>query len=100
MPVRMRLLYVLNSLAVGGTERQVLALGDRMAARGHAVALMVLLPQEADGCITVLDVVYLDIQKDFASVITGVRRGELSYAASSPTSSTVITSMGICWPGG
>jgi glycosyltransferase involved in cell wall biosynthesis len=75
MPVRMRLLYVLNSLAVGGTERQVLALGDRMAARGHAVALMVLRPREADGCSTVLDVIFLDIEKDPADFIAGVRRG-------------------------
>jgi glycosyltransferase involved in cell wall biosynthesis len=70
----MRILYVLNSLAMGGTERQVLAIAGRMAARGHAVALMVLRPREAQGCSTDLDVVYLDIQKGPSSVIAGVRR--------------------------
>jgi glycosyltransferase involved in cell wall biosynthesis len=70
----MRIVYVLNTLAVGGTERQVLAIAGRMAARGHAVALMVLRPREADGCVTALDAVYLDIQKNPANAIAGVRR--------------------------
>jgi glycosyltransferase involved in cell wall biosynthesis len=69
----MRIVYVLNTLAVGGTERQVLAIAGRMAARGHTVALMVLRPREADGCTTVLDVVHLDIQKNPANAIAGVR---------------------------
>jgi glycosyltransferase involved in cell wall biosynthesis len=70
----MRIVYVLNTLAVGGTERQVLAIAGRMAARGHPVALLVLRPREADGCATALDVVYLDIQKNPANAIAGVRR--------------------------
>lgn len=45
----MRIVYVLTSLGVGGAERQVLGLAQRMAARGHAVKLFVLLPHgEAD----------------------------------------------------
>jgi glycosyltransferase involved in cell wall biosynthesis len=70
----MRIVYVLNTLAVGGTERQVLAIAERMAARGHTVSLLVLRPREADRCTTDLDVVYLDIQKNPASAIAGVRR--------------------------
>jgi len=70
----MRIVYVLTTLAVGGTERQVLAIARRMAARGHAVALLVLTPHEADDCATTLDVVHLDIRKTAASVIAGVRR--------------------------
>ncbi len=70
----MRIVYVLNTLAVGGTERQVLAIAGRMVARGHTVALLVLRPREADGCTTSLDVVHLDIQKNFAAAIAGVRR--------------------------
>jgi glycosyltransferase involved in cell wall biosynthesis len=71
----MRILYVLNSLAMGGTERQVLAIARRMAARGHAVALLVLRPREADECSTDLEVVHLDIQKSPSRVIASVRRG-------------------------
>jgi len=71
----MRILYVLNTLAVGGTERQVLAIAERMAARGHAVALMVLRSREVEGWTTPLDVVYLDIQKNPASAVAGLRRG-------------------------
>lgn len=70
----MRIVYVLNTLAVGGTERQVLAIAGRMAARGHTVALMVLRPRVADECTTALDVVHLDIQKNPANAIAGVRR--------------------------
>jgi len=41
----MRILYILTSLGVGGAEKLVLALADRMTARGHTVALLVLRPQ-------------------------------------------------------
>ena len=75
MPSLMRILYVLNSLAMGGTERQVIAIAERMAARGHAVALLVLLPREAGDCSTDLEVVHLELQKNPSSVIAGVRRG-------------------------
>jgi glycosyltransferase involved in cell wall biosynthesis len=71
----MRILCVLNSIAIGGTERQVLAIAGRMAARGHALALVVLRPREADECSTDLEVVHLDIQKSPSSVVAGVRRG-------------------------
>jgi glycosyltransferase involved in cell wall biosynthesis len=63
----MRIVYVLTSLGVGGTERLVLALADRMAKRGHAVTLMVLRPQLAEECSTALDVVHLDMRKSFVS---------------------------------
>ena len=71
----MRIVYVLTTLAVGGTERQVLAIAGRMAARGHSVALLVLKPREADDCTTVLDVVHLDIRKSASSLISGLRQG-------------------------
>jgi glycosyltransferase involved in cell wall biosynthesis len=45
-----------------------------MAARGHAVALVVLRPQERDGFATNLDVVHLDIN-NAASLMAGLRRG-------------------------
>jgi glycosyltransferase involved in cell wall biosynthesis len=71
----MRIVYVLTSLAMGGTERQVLAIAGRMAMRGHAVALLVLKPQEPDGCASELDVVYLDMGKSVASLVRGLRSG-------------------------
>jgi glycosyltransferase involved in cell wall biosynthesis len=70
----MRIVYVLNSLAVGGTERLVVGLAQRMAARGHAVALVVLRPQEPDGFRTHLDVVHLNIHGS-ASFFPGLGRG-------------------------
>ena len=38
----MRIAYVLNTLATGGAERQIVALADRMEARGHVVAIVAL----------------------------------------------------------
>ena len=38
----MRIAYMLTSLGIGGAERQVVALAERMAARGHDVLLIVL----------------------------------------------------------
>lgn len=71
----MRIVYVLTQLGVGGAERQVLALAERMAARGHTVALLVLRPQLADGLQTELDVFYLDMHRTPASVLGGFARG-------------------------
>ena len=68
----MRIVYVLNSLAVGGTERQVAGLARRMAARGHAVALVVLRPQEPDGFSTNLDVLHLNMDGSAASLLRGL----------------------------
>jgi len=71
----MRIVNVLNSLAVGGTERLVVGLAQRMAARGHAVALVVLRPQEPDGFSTNLDVVHLNMDGGAASLMGGLWRG-------------------------
>jgi glycosyltransferase involved in cell wall biosynthesis len=60
---------------VGGAERQVLGLAQRMAERGHAVALVVLRPLEADGFDTNLDVVHLDMDGSAAGLMSGLRRG-------------------------
>jgi glycosyltransferase involved in cell wall biosynthesis len=71
----MRIVYVLTSLGMGGAERQVVALAGRMAARGHAVALMVLRPRQAEQWPTALPVVYLDMRRTPASVLAGMARG-------------------------
>jgi glycosyltransferase involved in cell wall biosynthesis len=71
----MRIVYVLTSLGVGGAERQVLALGARMAERGHTVALMALRPRLSEEWCTALDVVHLDMRRNPISVIAALLRG-------------------------
>ena len=71
----MRIAYVLTTLAMGGTENQVLAIAGRMAARGHTVTLLVLKPHEAVDCATDLDVIHLDIRKNPWTFVAGLWRG-------------------------
>ncbi len=71
----MRIVYVLNSLAVGGTERLVAGLAQRMAARGHGVALVVLRPREPGGFDTSLDVLHLNMDGSASSFLVGLGRG-------------------------
>ena len=71
----MRIVYVLTTLAMGGAERQVLAIARRMAARGHNVVLLVVKARQPDDCVTDLSVVHLKIGKDVASSVAGLRRG-------------------------
>ena len=80
----MRIAYVLNTLAVGGAERQVLAIAGRMVARGHAVALLVLKPHQVDDLKTELNVFHLDIGKDGLSVFAGLRRALASLRSFQP----------------
>ena len=55
----MRIAYILNTLQVGGAERQVVGLAERMRARGHVVKLMVLREAAPHHLRTPLDVVHL-----------------------------------------
>lgn len=71
----MRILYILTSLGMGGAERQVLALGDRMALRGHAVALLVLRPRLDEEWPTQIGVFRLEMRKTPLSVIRAILRG-------------------------
>lgn len=71
----MRIVYVLTSLGVGGAERQVLSLADRMSARGHAVALLVLRPRDPDDCATSHQVVHLNLRKTPTGLMAGLWRG-------------------------
>lgn len=59
----MRIAYLLTSLGIGGAERQVIQLAERMALRGHAVLIVVLREKEAEEWPTRLDVVHLDMRK-------------------------------------
>jgi glycosyltransferase involved in cell wall biosynthesis len=71
----MRIVYVLTSLGMGGAERVVLALADRMARRGHTVALLVLRPRLAEQWPTALPVVHLEMRRSPLSVLMGFMRG-------------------------
>ncbi len=68
----MRIAYVLTSLGVGGAERQVVALAERMASRGHAVALAVLRGRQSEEWPASLDLVRLDMRKNPASLLAGL----------------------------
>ena len=70
----MRIVYVLTSLGIGGAERQVVALAELMAARGHAVSLLVLRPRQPEEWPTTVDCAYLDMRKTPVSLVAGLVR--------------------------
>ena len=70
----MVIVYVLTSLGVGGAERQVLALAERMADRGHAAKLLVLRPQLNEQWPASLPVIHLDMRRTPLSVLKGIWR--------------------------
>lgn len=70
----MRIVYVLTSLGVGGAERQALAVADRMARRGHNVAVLVLSLRLVDEWPTTLPTVHLNMRKTPVSVFAGLAR--------------------------
>jgi glycosyltransferase involved in cell wall biosynthesis len=80
----MRIAYVLTSLGVGGAERQVVALAERMAARGHAVSLIVLRPRQPEEWKTTVDCFYLDMRKRPASLLGGLARARRFLRAFRP----------------
>jgi glycosyltransferase involved in cell wall biosynthesis len=70
----MVIVYVLASLGMGGAERQVLALAERMADRGHAVKLLVLRPKLKQQWPAALPVIHLDMRRNPLSVLRGFSR--------------------------
>ena len=70
----MRIVHMLTSLGIGGAERQVVALAERMAARGHTVALLTLMPQLAREWPARVDVVRLEMSKSPPGVMAGLAR--------------------------
>lgn len=71
----MRIVYLLSSLGVGGAEKQALAIADRMATRGHTVALLVLMPRLSTEWPTAIPTLHLDVRKTPLSVLKGFTRG-------------------------
>jgi glycosyltransferase involved in cell wall biosynthesis len=80
----MRIVYVLASLGMGGAERQVIALAQRMALRGHTVALMVLRPPVAEQWPTTVRVIHLHMRKSPLSALSAIARGRRFLAAFQP----------------
>lgn len=70
----MRIAYMLTSLGIGGAEKQVVTLAERLAARGHAVLLIVLRERQTEQWPTEVDVVYLNMRKSPGSVAAGLMR--------------------------
>lgn len=71
----MRIAYMLTSLGFGGAERQVVALAERMAARRHEVLLIVLQRRAEHEWPANVRVVYLDMSKSPAGIVSGLVRG-------------------------
>lgn len=71
----MRIAYMLTSLGIGGAERQVTALAERMAARGHHVVLIVLLPKQQREWPVCVEVVRLNVTKSPLGVVVGFAHG-------------------------
>jgi glycosyltransferase involved in cell wall biosynthesis len=67
-----RILYVLTSLGVGGAEKQAIALAERMAARGHAVALIALKHTEEEWPVK-LPVLRLNLKKTPLGILRGLQ---------------------------
>jgi len=80
----MRIAYILTTLGVGGAERQVLALADRMAARGHAVLVVVLRRRGGHEWPTEREVHSLDMRKSPASILAGIARARRVLRAFRP----------------
>lgn len=70
----MRIAYILTSLGIGGAEKQVIAIGERMAARGHDVVLIVLRSAEKYECPTSLPVHHIGMEKSVPGFVKGLAR--------------------------
>lgn len=63
---------MLTSLGMGGAERQALSQAERMAERGHKVAVLALRPRLAEEWPTRLEVIYLDMRRAPFSALRGL----------------------------
>ncbi len=75
---------MLTSLGVGGAERQAVALAERMAARGHAVSLIVLRGRQPHEWPITLDLVRLDVRKNPTSFMAGLAKARRFLSAFQP----------------
>jgi len=70
----MRIAYMLTSLGIGGAEKQVIDVGERMASRGHQIALIILRSPEELEWPAKLPVYRLGMEKSLPGMMQGFRR--------------------------
>ena len=80
----MRIAYLLSSLGVGGAERQVIQIAERMRARGHVVSLIVLRARQPQEWPTRLDVCYCGMDRSVPGVLAGFKRARSAMKAFRP----------------
>ncbi len=68
----MRLLYILTSLGIGGAEKQVISLAERLSANGHTVAFLVL-KHSAEEWPVQQPVLRLNLAKTPLAILRGLR---------------------------
>ena len=78
-----RILYVLTSLGIGGAEKQVIDLAERMKARGHMVAFLVLKHSAEEWPVT-HPVLRLNLRKTPRSLWRGLQFAKRFLALSRP----------------
>ncbi len=66
-------MYVLTTLGIGGAEKQVIGLAQRMAASGHTVALLVLKHADCEEWPVKLPVMRLNMTKSVSGIGNGLR---------------------------
>ena len=71
----MRIAHILTSLGIGGAEKQATAIAERMAARGHEVALIILKSSEQQEWPTTLPIYRLGMKKSLPNMISSLARG-------------------------
>ena len=81
----MRIVTVLTSLGMGGAEKQAQAVAERMAKRGHDVALLVLKPPVPDEWPTSALTIHLNMRKSPFSLLSASGRRAVFCAISSRT---------------
>jgi len=67
-----RILYILTSLGIGGAEKQVIDLAERMATKGHSVAFLVLKHSSEEWPVK-LPVLRLNMAKTPLGILRGLR---------------------------
>lgn len=80
----MRIAYMLTSLGVGGAERQVIGVAERMKARGHAVLLIVLRSRQPQEWSTTLETARLEMRRNPISLLAGLAKARRFLHAFQP----------------
>ena len=80
----MRIVTVLTSLGVGGAEKHALAVAERMAKRGHAVAVIVLMPRVAEEWPCALETLHLGMRKTPVNLLASLMRAHRFLAEFRP----------------